>query len=101
MNKEQLMIPAAILVAAMMVCVCVAVTGGHSDSDDTPAWAKEAADKMNRAGGTMYYVDAGVSKSYNMPSNSTAVASPQGICIIENGYYYHFFPYEKITIVAV
>ena len=101
MNRENLILPAAVLIAAIAICACIVMT--NNDTDDTPAWAKEAVGKLNATHGYIYYTDGYSStvKSFHMPANSVATAGPDGICVVEHDQYYHFFPYERIVYVMM
>ena len=101
MNREDLILPAAMLIVAVLICTCIVMT--DNDTDDTPAWAKEAAGKLNTTHGYIYYTDgySPTYRSFHMLANCVAIAGPDGICVVENDHYYHFFPYERIIYVMV
>lgn len=101
MNREELILPAAVLLAAVMICACIAIT--DNSTDDTPAWAKEAVGKLNTAHGYIFYTDGYSStvRNFHMLTNCVATATPDGICVVEHDQYYHFFPYDRIVYVMV
>lgn len=101
MSKENMILPAVIAVAAIAICACIVIT--NNDTDDTPAWAQEAAGKLNATHGYIYYTDGYTStvRSFHMLTTCVATATPDGICVVEHDQYYHFFPYDRIVYVMV
>ena len=102
MDKEAILLTAAILVAALMVSVTVAVTS--HDDDDTPNWASDAAAKLNKSGGQIEYLKypSGTSTAtWTMSKDVTVSATPVGFVVHEHLYRDYLIPYDRVVKVQV